>query len=74
MLACMWPRLLLVLVVIAAGVSAQQPQPEPPNPVRAVYTKYEHLIPMRDGVKLFTSVYVPKTCTAPQQIQSSWFR
>lgn len=24
------------------------------------YTKYEHRIPMRDGVKLFTRVYVPK--------------
>jgi putative CocE/NonD family hydrolase len=28
--------------------------------VRANYTKYEYRIPMRDGVKLFTSVYVPK--------------
>jgi putative CocE/NonD family hydrolase len=28
--------------------------------VRARYTKYEHRIPMRDGVRLFTSVYVPK--------------
>src|SRR4051812_28749230 len=28
--------------------------------VRANYTKYEYLIPTRDGVKLFTSVYVPK--------------
>jgi putative CocE/NonD family hydrolase len=24
------------------------------------YTKYEHLIPMRDGARLFTRVYVPK--------------
>src|SRR5256885_4122447 len=24
------------------------------------YTKYEHRIPMRDGVRLFTRVYVPK--------------
>ena len=24
------------------------------------YTKYEHLIPMRDGVRLFTRVFVPK--------------
>jgi uncharacterized protein len=24
------------------------------------YTKYEHLVPMRDGVRLFTRVYVPK--------------
>ena len=28
--------------------------------VKAHYTKYEYRIPMRDGVKLFTSVYVPK--------------
>ena len=28
--------------------------------VRARYTKYEYSIPMRDGVQLFTSVYVPK--------------
>jgi putative CocE/NonD family hydrolase len=28
--------------------------------IRAHYTKYEYLIPMRDGKKLFTSVYVPK--------------
>lgn len=27
--------------------------------VRAHYTKYEYRIPMRDGVRLFTSVYVP---------------
>ena len=31
--------------------------------VRANYTKYEHLIPMRDGVRLFTSIYVPKLNT-----------
>ncbi|MDB5791915.1 MAG: X-Pro dipeptidyl-peptidase [Massilia sp.] len=28
--------------------------------LRATYTKYEYRIPMRDGVKLFTTVYVPK--------------
>jgi putative CocE/NonD family hydrolase len=28
--------------------------------IRAHYTKYEHRIPMRDGKRLFTSVYVPK--------------
>jgi predicted acyl esterase len=27
---------------------------------RAHYTKYDYRIPMRDGVKLFTSVFVPK--------------
>ena len=28
--------------------------------IKANYTKYEYRIPMRDGVKLFASVYVPK--------------
>jgi uncharacterized protein len=28
--------------------------------IRENYSKFEHHIPMRDGVKLFTSVYVPK--------------
>ncbi len=28
--------------------------------VRSTYTKYEYLVPMRDGVRLFTAVYVPK--------------
>ncbi|KQQ45873.1 X-Pro dipeptidyl-peptidase [Duganella sp. Leaf126] len=28
--------------------------------VRAQYTKYEYRIPMRDGTRLFTAVYVPK--------------
>src|SRR5260221_14255267 len=28
--------------------------------VREAYTKFEYRIPMRDGAKLFTSVYIPK--------------
>lgn len=28
--------------------------------VKANYTKYEVLVPMRDGIKLFTSIYAPK--------------
>ena len=31
--------------------------------VKAHYTKYEYRIPMRDGIRLFTSVYVPKDQT-----------
>lgn len=33
--------------------------------VRAHYTKYEFRIPMRDGKRLFTSVYVPKDLSQP---------
>ena len=28
--------------------------------IKAHYTKYEYMVPMRDGKKLFTSIYVPK--------------
>jgi predicted acyl esterase len=35
---------------------------------RAHYTKYEFHIPMRDGVKLFTAVYVPKDLSQPYPI------
>ena len=31
----------------------------------AHYTKYEYRIPMRDGVHLFTAVYVPKDASKP---------
>ena len=41
----------------AAGPAAPGPGREF---VRENYTKFEYRIPMRDGVKLFTSVYVPK--------------
>src|SRR5579863_9070995 len=36
--------------------------------IKAHYTKYDHEIAMRDGVKLFTSVYVPKAAETPLPI------
>src|SRR5271169_1626236 len=52
----------LILVTLALGASlAAQSKPEvPAYSVKEHYTKYEYRIPMRDGVRLFTSVYVPK--------------
>jgi putative CocE/NonD family hydrolase len=35
---------------------------------RSHYTKYEFRIPMRDGVKLFTAVYVPKDLSQPYPV------
>ena len=44
-----------------AALRAQQPaMPPQEDSVRAHYTKYEFRIPMRDGKRLFTAVYVPK--------------
>jgi uncharacterized protein len=47
------------LAVQAATAQATPSAPEE-NYVKSHYTKYEYLIPMRDGVHLFTAVYVPK--------------
>ena len=46
---------------------AQQPAPDAAaeDYIRAHYTKYEYRIPMRDGVRLFTAVYVPKASAFP---------
>ena len=39
--------------------------------IKAHYTKYEYMIPMRDGKKLFTSVYVPKDTSEKYPIMLS---
>jgi putative CocE/NonD family hydrolase len=48
-------RLLLVFALLAGSSLGQGLEY-----VKSHYTKYEFQIPMRDGKKLFTSVYVPK--------------
>jgi putative CocE/NonD family hydrolase len=63
----------IVAAVVVAGVGAgallggwsrgsanAQESTKPEELIRAQYTKYEYRIPMRDGAKLFTAVYVPK--------------
>lgn len=62
-------RRFLCLPVLAALLGPLAAQaPEPPNPVRERYTKREVLIPMRDGVRLFTSIYLPKDTSRPHPI------
>jgi putative CocE/NonD family hydrolase len=51
---------LRVTALLFAALAAAAQTDERNEYFRANYTKYEHLIPMRDGVRLFTSVYVPK--------------
>jgi len=65
-------RLLAVLLLVTPclqaqgrGAAAAQAAPQTPGTslrdfVRENYTKFEYRVPMRDGVKLFTSVYIPK--------------
>ncbi|MEO8520454.1 MAG: CocE/NonD family hydrolase, partial [Acidobacteriota bacterium] len=58
----------LVLSAFVAGEGALAQAPPPPqtsapsglDQVRAAYTKYEDMVPMRDGIRLFTSIYSPK--------------
>ncbi|HEY5078814.1 MAG TPA: CocE/NonD family hydrolase [Opitutaceae bacterium] len=62
--------ILPAVAFLSCAALAQTPSPTPapaptPTPLaadyaRANYTKYEYRIPMRDGARLFTSVYVPK--------------
>ena len=57
-----WKLLVLIFVtlVLPANLAAQSRPETPEYDVKEHYTKYEYRIPMRDGVHLFTSVYVPK--------------
>jgi putative CocE/NonD family hydrolase len=48
--------LALLLAAVLPGAATAQGL----EAVKAAYTKYEYRIPMRDGTKLFTAVYVPK--------------
>jgi len=69
------PIILSLILLISAGILNGQDRgaaaaPAPADPaaaaaaraafIRENYTKFDYHIPMRDGVKLFTSVYVPK--------------
>src|SRR5260370_2422852 len=61
----------IILGLLAGGAArAQDPSKEAPKEdyVKAHYTKYEYRIPMRDGKRLFTSVYVPKDASQPYPI------
>jgi putative CocE/NonD family hydrolase len=50
----------LLVVTLVSGLAWSTYQATPPFDIRANYTKTEHQVAMRDGVKLFTIVYAPK--------------
>ena len=58
---------LLCLSIASLALHAQDSSSDSPGEdfVRSHYTKYEYRIPMRDGVHLFTAVYVPKASAFP---------
>ncbi|MGH9898010.1 MAG: hypothetical protein ACRD63_13445, partial [Pyrinomonadaceae bacterium] len=55
---------LIIVLLMTAGLSrtlkAQSNKAESNFDIKANYEKHEYQIPMRDGVKLFTSVYIPR--------------
>ena len=59
--------LVLLLSVFSVSVFAQG-TPQDSAWIRDNYYKIERYIPMRDGVKLFTSLYIPKDSSEPHPI------
>jgi uncharacterized protein len=60
--------LLCVLVVLdfTLPVSIGSPAADGGEPdVHQIFTKMDMMIPMRDGVKLYTEIYVPKNTMVP---------
>jgi putative CocE/NonD family hydrolase len=62
--------LCLGITALTVSTAVEMPWAQTPAParapltgveiVRSTYTKYEYMIPMRDGSRLFTAVYTPK--------------
>jgi len=54
------PGLIAVVTLLVAALIGQTQREMPAYDVSEHYTKYEYRISMRDGVRLFTAVYLPK--------------
>lgn len=61
-------RVFVFLVLLPTMLAAQAIDEPGSDYIREHFTKYEHRITMRDGARLFTAVYVPKTCAEPYPI------
>jgi predicted acyl esterase len=63
---CCRPRFLTIALLIFHGTlllpicHAQTATNSLESHIREHYTKQEHMIPMRDGVRLYTAVYIPR--------------
>ncbi len=55
--------LFVVPVAWTSGGAAAQDAQQLESYIRLHYSKHEYMVPMRDGVKLFTSVFVPRDAT-----------
>ena len=59
------------VAICSSSAFSQSPTADPQTTesyIRLHYTKHEYMVPMRDGVKLMTSVFVPKDTGRPYPI------
>ena len=63
-----WTLRWLPVLILGLGGGWHSAAGQGVEAVKAHYTKYEYRVPMRDGVKLFTAVYVPKDATVTHPI------
>lgn len=61
-------KYLLFLLLLAATGLFSQAQNADSAWLRANYFKIERMVPMRDGIRLFTAVYIPKDSSRPHPI------
>ncbi|WP_229213862.1 CocE/NonD family hydrolase [Dyadobacter psychrotolerans] len=65
-------KLMMLVLALAASVAGVMAQARFANKedslyIREHYRKVEQMVPMRDGVKLFTSIYIPKDISATKK-------
>lgn len=61
-------RKFIFLALLIVVLSAQAQNSQDSSWIRDNYYKIERMVPMRDGVKLFTSIYIPKDTTEKHPI------
>jgi putative CocE/NonD family hydrolase len=54
-----WSLILVMFIAVGRHAAGQEPNALE-SYIRLNYNKQEHMVPMRDGVKLFTSIYIPR--------------
>ncbi len=54
----------LFLLCCSAILAADEPAASRADAIRSSYAKFEYMVPMRDGTRLFTAVYIPYQATA----------
>jgi uncharacterized protein len=54
------PRTLVLLALVLVPLPTAVGQDQTPNPIRERYVKTEYMVPMRDGIRLYTAVYTPR--------------